>query len=76
MKAYVFWYLSSPNAKTEYVYVIAVSYRQAKYFWLNYLKYSLGYAFDYDLDPCNEIDKSHFSKHHDVGDILGQYAIL
>ena len=76
IKAFAFWYLLSPNSSTEYIYVIAVSYKQAKYFWYNYLKYNLGYVYDYDLEPCEEIDYKDFNKSHDVGDILGGNAII
>lgn len=76
MKAYLFWYQLDETSTTEYVYVIAVSYKQAKYFWFNYVKRQLGYVYDYDVEPCNEIDKSQFTRPHEVGDILGQYARL
>lgn len=76
MKAYLFWYISTERATTEYVYVIAVTYKQAKYFWFNYLKYKLGYVYDYDLEPCNEIELKDFVRRHAIGDILGQNAII
>ena len=76
MKAYLFWYVSAQGATTEYVYVIALSYKQAKYFWFNYLKHVVGWAYDYDLEPYDEIDKSQFIRSHDVGDILGQNAVI
>ena len=76
MKAYLFWYISAQGAITEYVYVIAVSYKQAKYYWFNYLKYTLGYAYDYDLEPCNEVEAKDFVRRHNVGDILGQNAVI
>lgn len=76
MKAYTFWYKITETARTEYVYVVACSYKQARYFWFNYLKYTLGYAYDYDLEPCDEIDSTDFVKEHHVGDILGQNAII
>lgn len=76
MKAYLFWYLSDKMTSTEYVYVIAKSYKQAKYFWYNFVKYTLGYVYDYDLEPCDEIDAKDFLKSHDIGDILGQNAII
>ena len=76
MKAYLFWYKSTENAPTEYVYIIAVSVKQAKYFWFNYMKYIVGRVYDYDLEPCNEIDKSQFVRRHEVGDILGQKAVI
>lgn len=76
MKAYLFWYQYAPSTKSEYVYVIAVSYKQAKYFWYNYIKNTLGYIYDYDLMPCNEIEAKNFILQHKVGDILGEEAII
>lgn len=76
MKAYLFWYRSTETSPTEYMYVIAHTYKQARYFWYNYLKFTLGYAYDYDLDPVNEIDSKDFVKEHFAGDILGQNAII
>lgn len=76
MKAYLFWYISAEGTITEYIYVIALSYKQAKYFWYKYFKNTLGYVYDYALEPCNEIDKSQFIRRHEVGDILGQKAVI
>ncbi len=76
MKAYLFWYISVQGATTEYIYIIALSYKQAKYFWVNHLKNNIGRPYDYDLEPCHEIDKSQFIRHHEIGDILGQYAVI
>ena len=76
MKAYLFWYISAEGAPTEYIYVIALSYKQAKYFWFNHLKHVIGWAYDYDLEPCNEIDAKDFVRRHNVGDILGQNAVI
>ena len=76
MKAYLFWYIIAEGAKTEYVYVVANTYKQARYFWYNYLKFTLGYAYDYTLDACDEIDSKDFVKEHHTGDILGQNAII
>lgn len=76
MKAYCFWYISDQYATTEYVYVIAVTYKQAKYLWFNYLKNVIGWAYDYDLEPCGITDQKDFARRHDVGDILGQNAVL
>lgn len=74
MKAYLFWYLMDETSTTEYVYVIAVSHKQAKYFWFNFVKHHLGFVYDYDIDACNEIDESQFTRPHEIGDILGQEA--
>lgn len=73
MKAYVYWYKSEEMAKTEYIYIIAVSLKQAEYIF-----YSKGYKkmFDYSNGPIDIIEACYFSKRHQVGDILGQNAIL
>lgn len=71
MKAYLFWYKNDEYAPTEYVYIIALSYKQANYFWYNYLHNVLGYVYDYDTTPCNVMQ---CTRPHDVGDILGQNA--
>lgn len=76
MKAFLFWYKADELAPTEYMYVIAYTFKQAKYFWFNYLKHTLGYAYDYDLNPVDIIDQKDFVKQHNVGDILGELAII
>lgn len=76
MKAYLFWYKTDPMASTEYMYVIAVSCKQAMYFWHNYLKNTLGYAYDYTREPCDAIEGEDFVRRHEVGDILGQNAVI
>lgn len=75
-KAYLFWYKQECDSITEYVYVIATSLRQAKFFWHNYLKYVIGYCEDYDIRPVNMICENQFVKQHQVGDILGENAII
>lgn len=75
-KAYLFWYKQECESITEYVYVIATSLKQAKYFWFNYLKNVIGYCEDYDLRPVDLIYENQFMKQHQVGDILGQYAVI
>lgn len=73
MKAYLFWYKSDEYAPTEYVYIIAVSVKQAIYYWLH-----KGYArmYDYCYNPIDAIEEKDFLKPHKIGDILGQYAII
>lgn len=75
-KSYLFWYKAEQTAPTEYLYVIAFTLKQAKYFWFNYLKNTLGYAWDYDLNPVDIIEEKDFVKQHDAGEILGQYAVI
>lgn len=71
MKAYVFWYIMDAYGRTEYVRIIAVSEKQANFFWKRYLYQVLGRPYDYDLTPCNVMQCSYA---HNVGDILGQNA--
>lgn len=71
LRAYVYWYIFDKYGNTEYVYVIAVSEKQANYFWYNYLHKHLGHVYDYDTTPCN-VMKCNCA--HEVGDILGQNA--
>lgn len=71
LRAYAYWYIFDKYGNTEYVYVIAVSEKQANYFWYNYLKKQLGNVYDYDITPCNVL-KCNYA--HNVGDVLGQNA--
>ena len=73
MKAFLFWYKSDEYAKTEYIYIIAVSEKQA-----NFLFYKNGYKnmYDYSNGPVDIIDALYFRARHNVGDILGQNAII
>ena len=76
MKAYLFWYIADENARITYMYVMATSEKQAQAFWLNYVKRVLGYVYDYTIYSCHEISEDHFRRHHSVGDILGEFAVL
>ena len=73
MKAYLFWYKSDEYAPTEYIYIIAYTLKQARYYYIK-----LGYTrmFDYSLDPVKEIEQKRFNAKHEIGDILGQYAVI
>ena len=73
MKAYLYWYKSDEYAPTEYIYIIALSLKQA-----NYIFYSKGYKnmADYSNGPIDIIDACYFRARHEVGDILGQNAII
>ena len=73
MKAFLFWYKSDEYAKTEYIYIIAVSEKQA-----NFIFYKNGYKnmYDYSNGPIDIIDAYYFRARHNVGDILGQDAII
>ena len=76
MKAFLFWYKTSEYSTTEYVYVIAVSEKQAIFFWSKYLRETLGRPYDYIMAPCGIINQKDFVARHEVGDILGQYAYI
>ena len=71
LRAYVYWYIMDNYGSTEYVHIIAVSEKQANYFWYNYLHKVIGGAYDYCVDPCNVFKCNHT---HNLGDILGQNA--
>lgn len=73
MKAYLFWYKSNEYARTEYIYIIAVSVRQAQWYWVH-----KGYTrmYDYCFYPIDEIEAKDFMQSHNIGDILGQFAII
>lgn len=73
MHAFLFWYKSSEDAPTEYIYVIAVTLKQAQYF---YIRRGYTSMFDYSTTPVDDIDEEDFLKPHHVGDILGQYATI
>lgn len=76
MKAYAYWYKITKTATTEYVYVIALTPKQANFFWFNYLKNVVGYAYDYAINPVNEYDESTFVRKHEAGQIYGENAVI
>ena len=65
MKAYKFWYMMDKNSRVEYIYIIALSLKQArKLFYMNYGTN----VFDYDLNPIS-IFKVNEEFNVKVGDI-------
>lgn len=76
MKAYLFWYKSDQLAPTEYIYIIALSLKQARFLWGRYLRSNIGECYDYDFNPVDLINECDFARPHKVGDILGQNAII
>ena len=72
-KAYLFWYKSSEYAKTEYFYIIAFSVKQACLF---YVRQGYTRMYDYDTTPCDAIPAQNWKARHEIGEILGQYAII
>lgn len=71
MKAYLFWYKSDEYAKTEYIYIFALSLKQARFF---YIKNGYTHMYDYSLNPVDEIEANHFTIRHEVGEIRGELA--
>ena len=72
-QAYQFWYKSSQDAPTEYIYIIAFTYKQAVY-----LFHKAGYnrMYDYSNYCCDTIPCAYWLNKHDIGDILGQNAVV
>lgn len=65
MKAFKFWYMMDRNSRVEYIYIIALSLKQArKLFYINYGTN----VFDYDLNPIS-IFKVNEEFNVKVGDI-------
>lgn len=76
-KAYLFWYVFDYlSTKTEYVWVIAVSHKQALYFFKEYMHQNVGRVYDKADEACNEINEIDFLQNHKVGEILGQFAVI
>lgn len=74
-KAYLFWYIYDyKSTKTEYIRVIAVSHKQALYFFNEYIHNNLGRVYDRADEACNE--KSKFLRCHEIGEVLGELAII
>lgn len=74
-KAYLFWYIFDYKSnKTEYIWVIAVSHKQALYFFNEYIHKNLGRVYDRADEACNE--KSEFLRNHEIGEVLGELAII
>lgn len=74
-KAYLFWYIYDyKSTKTEYIWVIAVSHKQALYFFNEYIHKYLGRVYDKADEACNE--KSEFLRRHEIGEVIGEFAII
>ena len=69
-QAYMFWYICNENGPTEYVYIIAFTEKQARYF---FIKNGYSKMFDYSLNPVRVINPK---RRHELGDMLGQDAIV
>ena len=50
MKAFKFWYMMDRNSRVEYIYIIALSLKQARK--LFYMNYGVN-VYDYDLNPIS-----------------------
>ena len=65
MNAFKFWYMMDKNSRVEYIYIIALSLKQArKLFYMNYGTN----VYDYDLNPIS-IFKVNEEFNVKVGDI-------
>lgn len=71
MKAYLFWYICCEYGRTEYIWIIAYSIKQARYF---FFKNGYGENYDYSISPVDERQEKDFVIHHKVGEILGDMA--
>lgn len=71
MKAYLFWYKCNEYARTEYIYIFALTRKQACYF---YAKAGYTNMYDYEVYPVDEIDEKNFTMVHKVGEIRGELA--
>ena len=71
--AFLFWYKSSEYSPTEYIYIIAFTHKQACYF---YDRAGYRRMYDYSHEYCDARPASEWNKPHEVGDILGQYAVI
>ena len=71
--AFQFWYKSSEDAPTEYIYIIAFSYKQARYYFIK-----AGYTrmHDFSFYCSDTIPFKYWLAKHEVGDILGQNAVI
>ena len=77
MKAYLFWYVFDYlTERTEYIYVIAVSHKQACFFFDKYMRENVGKVYDKASEACNEIDQADFLQDHKVGEVLGVCAVI
>lgn len=72
MTAYLFWYIFNEGCKTEYVWIIANSEKEASdQFYDNFSD-----MYDYDTTPCGVTLEPNFENKHSPGDMLGGDAII
>lgn len=71
--AFLFWYKPSENATTEYIYIIAFTHKQACYL---YDRAGYNKMYDYSHEYCDAIPACNWLKSHEIGEILGQYAVI
>lgn len=69
-RAYMFWYICVEGGATEYVYIIAFTEKQARYF---FVQNGFTKMYDYSLSP---VRVRATTKHYAVGEMLGQEAII
>lgn len=74
LKCYSYWYIFVPNGRVEYVKIIAVSEKQAFYF---FCKAGYNKSYDYGARPANvKAYKDFINQNYYVGQILGENAII
>lgn len=73
MGAYEFWYISAPNGRTQYIYIIAENYREALALYKHY-----GYTkmYDFEVIPSRFIPREKWQAEHYRGEVLGELAII
>lgn len=77
MKAYLFWYVFDYlTERTEYIYVIALSHKQACFFFNKYMRENVGKVYDKASEACKEINEADFLHNHEIGEVLGVCAVI
>lgn len=73
MNAYHFWYMSQPNGRVQYIYIIADNYREAIFI---YRKRGYTKMYDFETVPLRTIPFHKWQAEHRRGDVLGEDAII
>ena len=73
MAGYKFWYISTPDTTTQYIWIIAETHAEAVKYFINN-----GYDnfYDYELESCDYLPESEWIHDHHSGQIYGGDAIL
>ena len=73
MRAYEFWYMSQPNGRIQYIYIIADNFREA--IWL-FRKRGYTKMYDFGTAPLRVIPEYKWQAEHRRGDVLGELAVI